>query len=140
LFFQSILACSSIFCAFRLSCGGLGYLNVFGARSLFSSGFGECNPLSFPEIVIGCAFQAGRVKEQVFVSAHVNKAKSFVCESFNRAFSHRSVPKKGFIGSECEMRNAQAFPLPDISYQHRPINDAPQRAKLGSFGHLVSVS
>ena len=63
-------------------------LDVLGAWAFLPAGFRERDFLPFTKIVIGNAFKTGRVKEQVFVSAHVDESETFVSESFDSTFSH----------------------------------------------------
>jgi len=68
--------------------GALCHLNVLGAWTFLSTPFGECDLLSFAEVVVAYAFKTVGVKEQVLIAANVNESKTFVSKSFNRAFSH----------------------------------------------------
>jgi hypothetical protein len=77
----------------RTSTGALCHLNVLGTWPFLSARFGECNALSFSEIVVIHAFKTVGMKEQVLVGANVNESKTFVSKSLNRAFSHSQILK-----------------------------------------------
>ena len=47
--------------------------------------------LTFSKLIVTYAFQYRHVKKQVFASTRVDKSKTFVCNSFDRTFSHSSI-------------------------------------------------
>ena len=70
----------------------LSELNVLGTRAFRTAALGECYSLSFTEIVELNSFKTRRVKEQIFLSASVDEAKTFVGDAFDRTLCHLLLP------------------------------------------------
>lgn len=69
----------------------LSWSHVLGTGAFWPLTFRESHLLSFVQLIETHALECFGVKEQVFGASRVDKSKTLVRQSFNRAFSHVSV-------------------------------------------------